>query len=1273
MTPFAPREPYIVMSVASLSTRIDWMSYGLIPASPPSDPGVNGTPSTMYSGALLPYSEDEPPRMRIVRFPSGERPTTTPGERAWRTCSIGWPDVWRISSAVTRLPRAPWGAGAGSVFGFELEQPAASAASSNVAHDVERPKDERGSRRAKEGMAGSVVRVGVLLGGLVLAACRGPADPPPLFERLSPAATGVTFENRLPEDTALNILNFLYYYNGGGVAAGDVNGDGRPDLYFTANRGKNRLYLNRGNYRFEDVTDRAGVAGPGGWNTGVTMADVNGDGRLDIYVSTVSEGSLRGRNALYVNDGDGTFTDRAREYGVDQEGYSTQAAFFDYDGDGDLDLFVLSQSTHAEQGKPGALKRDVRATVGGGRLYRNDDGHFTDVSAQAGIYGGVDGFGLGLVVSDVDLNGCPDVYVADDFQENDFLYLNRCDGTFTESIARATAHTSRFSMGVDAADVNDDGRPDLIVADMLPDRQSILTTSASSEDAVLFAMRLRAGYHPQFERNTLQLNRGDARFSDIGFLAGVHATDWSWAPLFADLDDDGRKDLFVTSGIWRRPNDLDYIDFVGDRAVQATLGDTITSRNMALIGRMPHVAVPNHAFRNLGGLRFADASRAWGLDAPGFSNGAVYVDLNGSGALDLVVNELNAPASIYRNHTRERTGNGSLTVALRGSGKNTSGIGAKLYVRAGGATQLVEQMPTRGFQSSVEPRLHVGLGHATHADSVIVVWPDRRTQVLVNVPANQLLTLSQFDAHGTFSPPPAPTPLLRDVTDELHVDVRHVENAYSELAREPLLPRLLSTEGPALASADVNGDGLDDLFLGGAMWHAGTLLLQRSDGTFRASAQPAFVADSVAEDVDAAFFDADGDGDQDLYVASGGNAFTIPAAPMRGRLYRNDGHGAFTRDLAALPELYDNGGCVAAADFDGDGHVDLFLGSRSVPGAYGRTPASRLLRNDGRGHFVDVTASLAPGLAAAGMVTSAAWVDYDGDGRLDLAVVGEWMPVRLFHQEGGRLVERTREAGLDGTSGWWSSVTAADLNGDGTPDLVLGNLGLNSYVTASPAEPARLYVGDFGHDGAVEGILTFYKHGTSYPLAGRDELLRAFPSLRARYPTYAAFGAATIDSILPAADVAAATTLEARTFASAVALNRGRGRFALEPLPIEAQFAPVNASVAGDVDGDGRTDLLLGGNFYATPPMLGRYDASYGLLLHGIGDGRFVAVDMPRSGVEITGQVRRMRVLRTSAGPLIAVARNDDRLLLLRPTLANAGARPLASAASSKSIRRTAP
>jgi hypothetical protein len=1086
-----------------------------------------------------------------------------------------------------------------------------------------------------------------LLLALALAGCRRSAETPALFERLPPSTTGVTFENRLPDDSALNILNFLYYYNGGGVAAGDVDGDGRPDLYFTSNLGTDRLYLNRGGYRFEDVTTHAGVGGPSGWKTGVTMADVDGDGRLDIYVSTVSYRGLRGRNALYVNNGDGTFTDRAREFGIDFEGYGTQAAFFDYDGDGDLDLFTLRYSTHDDQ-TSGAPKRDVRAERGGGRLYRNDRGHFVDVSASAGIYGGVEGFGLGIVVSDFDLDGCPDVYVANDFQENDFLYHNDCDGTFTESIARATGHTSRFSMGVDAADVNDDGRPDLIVADMLPDEEAILKSSASTEDYALSEARTKAGYHPQIARNTLQLNRGDRRFSEIGLLAGVSATDWSWAPLLADLDDDGRKDLFITSGIYRRPNDLDYIEFVGQPSVQAALADTNDPANRALVKRMPHVTGHNRAFRNGGDLRFADVSRAWGLDAAGFSNGAVYVDLDNRGTLDLVVNAIDAPAAIYRNRGRSATENNSLTVTLRGAGGNTAGIGAKVFVRSGGRTQLVEQSPTRGFQSSVDPRLHVGIGRAAAAETVTVVWPDRRFQVLTNVPANTPLVLSQSDASGRWSPAAASPPLFRDVTAERGVDVTHVENAFVDFEREPLMPRLLSTEGPALAAADVNGDGLDDLYLGGSVRQEGRLLVQQRDGTFRASEQPSIAADSIAEDVDAAFFDANGDGSPDLYVVSAGNQFEIPAAPMRGRLYLNDGRGHFTRDVAAIPELYDNGGCVAAGDFDGDGHVDLFLGSRSVPGRYGVSPKSRLLRNDGHGRFVDVTVERAAGLTEAGMISSAAWIDYDGDGRLDLVVAGEWTPVRVFHQEQGRLVERTAQVGLDGSEGWWNSVTVADVNADDRPDLVLGNLGLNAFVTASPGAPARLYLGDFAHDGKLVPILTVTRSDGEHPVAGRDELARAIPALRARFPTYASFGASTLDRIVPEADRRAARTLVAHTFASAVALNDGRGHFALQPLPAEAQFAPVHAILAEDFDGDGRIDLLLGGNFYGVPPIQGRYDASYGLLLRGEGDGRFTAMDMTRSGVEITGQVRRIRSLRTTNGGLVAIARNADRLLLLQ-------------------------
>jgi enediyne biosynthesis protein E4 len=1111
-----------------------------------------------------------------------------------------------------------------------------------------------------------------------LAACHRAPEAPPLFELLPPAQTGVTFANRLPDDTAFDILTYPYYYDGGGVAVGDINNDGLPDLYFTSNAGSNRLYLNKGNYRFEDITTRAGVADSAGWKTGVTMADVNGDGYVDLYVSGVDFLTMHGHNVLYINNGDGTFTDRTKEYGLDFDGYSTQAAFFDYDGDGDLDMYLLNHNAQVARRADMRPRREPRDPKAGDRLYRNNGGHFVDVSRQAGIYGGAGGYGLGVVVSDVNFDGCPDLYVTNDFDEDDFLYRNNCDGTFTESGAAALRHTSHASMGVDAADVNNDGRPDLAVLDMWPAQEQILKTSANADAWDVAVLKQEAGYRPQFAHNTLQLNRGMGRFSEIGYLAGIYATDWSWAPLFADLDNDGRKDLFVTTGIYRRPNDLDYLAFVSRPDIQASLRGGFGGLGRTLIGKMPQVPEPNYAFHNNGDLTFTNMAAAWGLAQAGFSNGAAYVDLNNSGALDLVVNNLDAPAAIYRNGAREGNGNSYLTVELRGAGGNTAGIGTKVIVAYGDTRQLLEQSPTRGFESSVDPRLHFGLGHVQQIDSLTVIWPDRRFQMLTDVAVNRVLTLSQTDAAGRYdyegqerqrgrnnpggrrSAPPAPsapraTPLFTNVTSALHIGYAHNENRFFDYHREPLIPHLLSAEGPALAVGDVNGDGLDDIYAGGAKWQPGRLYLQQRDGTFRASPQPALQADSLDEDVDAVFLDANGDGHPDLYVVSGGNEFWGDAPALQDRLYVNDGHGHLRRDTLALPDMFDNGCCVAVGDFNGDGHPDLFVGRRDVPRRYGLIPRSYLLENDGTGHFRDVTRTLASGLAAAGMVTSAAWVDYDHDGRLDLIVAGEWMPVRVFHQENGRFVDRTAEAGLAGTEGWWNSITVADVNGDGVADLVLGNLGHNSYLTASPAEPARLYLGDFAHDGTLEQILTFYKHGVSYPLAGRDELLAVIPSLRDRYRSYADYGASRIEDILPRSDLRQATVREARTFASAVALNDGHGTFTLHALPIEAQFAPIRAVLAGDVDGDGRLDLVVAGNDYGMAPELGRDDASYGLLLSGAGGGGFKAVDMARSQLVIDGQVRHMVWLRwANGGRVIVVARNDDSLQIVRPLRAGA-------------------
>lgn len=1119
-------------------------------------------------------------------------------------------------------------------------------------------------RPARGRIAGPRVLIGVALAAA--AGCGGEDAAAPLFELLSPGETGVTFANDLPEDPELNILNYLNYYNGGGVAVGDVDGDGLPDLYFTANLGPNRLYLNRGGYRFEEVTERAGVAGSDGWTTGAAMADVNGDGHLDIYVSSVGRLARPGRNILYINDGDGTFTDRTEAYGLAHVGYSTQAAFFDYDLDGDLDMYLLNHSTHAERGDVFEPRREEHHPRAGDRLLRNDGERFADVTAEAGIYGTVEGYGLGVVASDLDLDGCPDLFVANDFQENDFLYYNDCDGTFTETIGASTAHTSRSSMGVDAADFDNDTRPDLVVLDMLPEREEILKTSANAESFAIEDRKLAAGYHPQYARNTLQLNRGLRRFSEIGYLAGVHATDWSWAPLFADLDDDGDKDLFVTNGIYRRPNDLDYYVAVRDPAVQTSLADGITREDLALLALMPRVPLPNYAFRNDGDLTFTDRAEAWGLARPGFSNGAAYADLNDSGALDLIVNNIDAPASIYRNRGHEVTGHHSLTVLLRGSGANTAGVGAKVVIRHGERRQLLEQMPTRGFQSSVDPRLHFGLGSAERVDSLLVIWPDRRFQVLIDVPADRPITLSQEDAAGRFpyrewrlaaaSDGPVPAApdgrSFVDVTAKTGLDFTHRENRFFDYNREPLMPRRVSTEGPALAVGDADGDGLDDLFVGGAERQAGGLFLQRPDGTFRAAGDGAFRADSLHEDVAAAFFDADGDGDLDLYVVSGGNEYWGEHEALRDRLYLGDGDGAFRRSRDRLPDVFGNGSCVVPGDFDGDGDPDLFVGGRAVSREYGRTPRSYLLENDGTGRFRDVAAERAEGIAEAGMVTSAAWLDHDDDGRLDLVVVGEWMPVRLFRQEDGRFRERTAEVGLGGTSGWWNRVAAADLTGDGREDLVLGNLGLNSYVRASPGEPARLYVHDFGRDGGLDQILTFYKNGVSYPLVGRDELVGQIPQLRDRYPSYGSFGASRIEDIFPEAELRQAEILEATLLASSLAVARGDGTFGVRPLPVEAQFAPIYAVLADDLDGDGHVDLVTAGNFHGVPPALGRYDASYGLWLRGDGEGGFRAVDMAVSGLVIEGEARDLRFLRRANGDrLIVVARNDDplQILLHRP------------------------
>ena len=1099
-----------------------------------------------------------------------------------------------------------------------------------------------------------------------------------LFTRLDPAQTGVAFENTLAESPEFNIVNYLYYFNGGGVAAGDVDGDGLPDLYFTANEGPNALYLNRtepgGPVRFEDATEAAGVAGTSEWTTGVTMADVDADGRLDLYVSALGGvNARRGRNELFLNEGTGPdgvprFREAAAEVGLDFEGYGTQATFFDYDRDGDLDVYLLNHAVHSNRGYSSLDQARQRDEQSGDRLYRNDGApgalpQFVEVTEQAGILSGVAGYGLSVVASDIDGDGWPDLYVGNDFHENDFLYLNNADGTFREVSNTSLPHTSRFSMGADAADVDGDGQTDVVVLDMLPKREAIRAVSGGEESRDQAALKAGIGYLPQVARNTLQINRGTApdgrpRFSDLAYLAGIEATDWSWSALLADLDLDGWRDLYVTNGIWRRPNDLDFIAYASAAHIQRDLNEGISPENLGLFERMPQVPVPNEAFRGGPGVRFSDVGVAWGLADEGYSNGATTVDLDNDGDLDLVVNNVNAPASVYLNGAAER-GATALEITLEGEGGNTAGLGSKVTVTTDSLRQTAELSPTRGFLSSVDPRLVVGLGGATRAATVRVVWPDGRTQTLTDVVAGAL-TLRQSDAGpGDDAPAAARPPLLTDVTAALGVTWTHRETVFEDFDREPFMPHGVSTLGPALAVGDVDGDGLDDVWVGGAKTQPSALFRQTAGGFVATDAGP-WRADSLSEDVVAEFFDADGDGDLDLYVGTAGNEFWGQSETLRDRLYLGDGAGGFQKAPAgALPDLFVQTGTVAPADVDGDGDTDLFVGGRVVAKAYGTAAQSALLINDGRGRFTDATGEWAPKLARVGMVSSAAWADLDGDGRPDLALAGEWMAPTVFRNNGRALAEAG--GGLGDARGWWTALAAADLDGDGDVDLALGNLGLNSSVRATPEHPARLWLADFDDNTIPDALFTTYRDGDDYPIVPVSTLQRRFPELRKRWPSATAFGIRT-PSDLFGRRAGAADQRTATTFASVVAINDGEGGFTLRPLPDLAQAEPVYALLADDLDGDGAADLMLGGGLLNLPPERGRYDAGYGLVLHG-SSGRFRPVSIAESGLAVSGEIRAIRHARGPSGTrLVIVGQSNGPLRVFQrgraaaPTAAASGA-----------------
>ena len=1099
--------------------------------------------------------------------------------------------------------------------------------------------------------------------GAALAGCSG--DDGALFTSLPASETGLDFANAIEETQAFNVFTYRNFFNGGGVGVGDVDGDGRPDLYLTANLGGNKLYLNRtepgGAIRFEDVTEPAGVGGTRAWSTGVSVADVDGDGRLDLYVSNAgtAEGEDRA-NELFRNLGPGPdgvprFEEVAAAWGVADDGTSTHGAFFDYDADGDLDLYVLNNSFRPVTSFGLRNVRDERNDRGGDRLYRNDGApgeapRFVDVSEEAGIYGSEIAFGLGVTLGDVDADGHLDIYVSNDFFERDYLYLNNGDGTFREGLDVAMSAISLSSMGADMADLTGDGRPEVFVVDMLPWDDDRLKQASSYEGHTLYQSKVRQGYHHQFMRNTLQRNEGpppgggDPVFSEVASLAGVADTDWSWAPLFADLDLDGYQDLYVTNGILRDVTDQDYIAFLADAQTREAVVSGRDVDFLALTEEMPSSPLDNLVFRNLGSdeaLRFERAPD-WGLIEPGYSNGAATADFDGDGDLDLVVNNVNAPASFYLNHTAERfPERRALALALEGAGRNTGGIGARVEVWADGRRQLREAVPTRGFQSSVDPVLHVGLGARAAADSVVVWWPGGQVQSFADVPAGRI-TLRQDEAGGAGRPRtdgPAAVGPFRDVTESVAVAWEHREDAAIDFDRELLLPWMQSEEGPAAAVGDVNGDGLPDLFLGGAAGQPGALFVQQN-GRLRAQATPALEADAAAEDVGAAFVDADADGDLDLYVGSGGYAVEAGAAVLRDRLYLNDGGRFAPAPEGAVPATAESVGTVTAGDWDGDGDLDLFVGGRVTPGAYGVPPRSALLRNDGRPgdpRFVDVTRGAAPGLDETGLVTDAAWTDADSDGDLDLVVVGEWMPVTVWTNDGGRFAP----APIDGTAGIWGGVAPADIDGDGDTDLVAAGWGLNSRLRASAAEPMTLLVGDFDANGQTEPLLSLYNRGRSLPFALRGELTRQLPVLKREYLTFDAYVGRSVRDLLTPEQFARGTELRVTELASVVIENEGGGTWSVRPLPYAAQAAPMTAVLAGDLDGDGALDVLLAGNRDGLKPDLGRLASSAGVFLRGDGQGGFTPVPSRESGLFVPGETRALVRLDTPAGPLVVAARND--------------------------------
>lgn len=1074
-----------------------------------------------------------------------------------------------------------------------------------------------------------------------------------IFELLTDDVTGLHFNNALAPTEDFNMFKYMYFYNGSGLGAGDFNNDGKIDLFFAANQTNNKLYLNEGKLHFKDITDAALVPQDKGWSTGVSVVDINNDGMLDIYVCRVGNfEKLHNRNQLLVcqsiKGGVPVYKDEAAKYGLDFSGFSTQSVFFDYDLDGDLDMYLLNHSVHQNSSfSPRKQFENTYSALSGDRLYRNDGMHFTDVTKESKINSTEIGYGLGIAVSDINLDGWPDLYIGNDFHENDYLYINQQNGTFTDENTIRLKHTSKFTMGVDIADANNDGFPEIAAMDMLAEDPYILKRSLGDDDYDVFYSKIAAGYNYQYSRNVLQYNRGNGVFSEIGLYAGMAATDWSWAPLWMDFDNDGVKDLFISNGIPKRLNDMDYINFIyNNEFQQKLLSNSMKDKDIDLISKFPEIKIPNKFFRNTGNLKFSDEEQLIYNDRPSFSNGAAYADLDNDGDLDVVVNNVNDPVFVYENKMIASSTIHAVDIKLIGDSFNRNAIGAKVVLFSGDNISTYEKNPAKGFMSSMEIPLHIGRGKEK-IDSVFLIWPDNSYEKIkidtvsyASFSYKKGLPLFNYNAVTNFKKTSSAP--VADITNQTGIDYIHKENAFNEFDREPLLPHMLSTEGPALAVADVNNDGLDDVFIGAAKLSHNGIFLQQQGGKFKHIQPPALFADSIYEDVDAAWADVNNDGNKDLIVVSGGNEFFGTDQHLLPRVYLNDGKANFTRKENAFEGLYQTFSCIAVNDFNGDGLVDVFLGARTVPWNYGQTPQSYLLKNDGSGKFTDVTNQYASLLSKSGMVTGAVWSDLNNDKILDLLVCYEWGGIAAWVNNGGRFIEKR----LVDKKGWWNFIKPVDIDNDGDLDLIAGNLGYNTRLQATPEEPVRLYFNDFDDNGKKEQVLTYYVKGKEVALSSKDELQRQMPVLKKNFIYAEDFAKASITQILSESKIKSSIVSTADCFANSILVNNGNFNFTIHELPWQAQITSYRDAAVVNANNDNLPDILLAGNYYSNNIHNGRYDADYGTILINKGNGGFACQNM--NGQNFTGEVRKIESVTINNQPCVLLARNNDSARVLK-------------------------